>query len=701
MPTSVRIDPQAVLALSDTVTLAADDAATLRTGVLRWFGAADLDGAPTAGQLADADDGLTLLATVLRARATQAAYPMADLVGVSLAADVAEADRALLTYLGPDPARVADGQRAAAELRDGGEMPSDELVARIRASADDPSFVLGFVNALGLDGAAGAIVRASSTHPDAYGGLSAPPEREAWGARQRALLDALGTTLATASMGTGAFANQAGDADAWVAAITADPSSTRYGGEGAALALLAMYGRLQPDVLADVAEGVYRYERAWTEQSDAALWQPRSDNGSTYLGVRTPEGLHAYDPLASLLTALGDQPLAAQTFFCRAGEVVRDVDGSPRRLNERLVYLFEARRWPTDSGAGFGRALAAATTELRDYETEGMRSATLASQTIAIVAGHTGYDDGFLGDGWYAPVGTRHALAEIVADYMPDVFATLQRSGPLDPAAGWYADSPAGFPPNGPYGIVTTQEMLATVIRTIGTNPDDAQLLLASVLTTQQLHLRWATHELALANPTLAADLLTDAGGGGARRSLAPLSNAASNGAAALGFIVHQAYVGDSQDQARMAAAQQRWAELLQLGISLPFVPTPAGPWGKLLVGQATSRLFNAWKAGVPSDAASEYGTIDETIETRMEQVALNTLAAEGLLHPTEPIIGYEPPPDSAFMVNPTTGRPIRPLQFDFSSPGYAAWAMVYKPTQWFNANFALPYIDAFPRIGG
>lgn len=693
MPT-VFLSTTGLLGAAAQARTAADDADDLRRRLLTWLPSVGLDDPAAVARMTRVDEVMGLLAGVLDARAGLAAYTIAGPVAVALAQDVRQAELALLQFLGPNPTRVADGQRAAEELRAAYGRPDPALLAVLRAGAGDPSFALGLTTALGIDGAGLALARSSNANP---GSLSAGAEEiDAWIAGHRELLDVLGSLYALASHGTGAFAGPATDADAWIAAITVEPLDSEHTAQGQAAALLLAGHDLPPDVLRAVADGVYTYELT-ASQGSMPLWFPRADSSGVYVGPLDRDMQQVYDPLDSILHALARQPDVAQAFFTAGDVTVRSIEGGDRRFNERLVYLLEDRRWP-DDGAALGEALVAATTFHRDAADAGRTSAELASQTIALVAESTGDGDGWFDAGWQAPTALRPALATILVDYMPDVFHIVSAPAftPGDPGA-WFAASPPGFPPHGPYGLAVTSTMLETVVGTIGTNPDDARRLLASVLGTQQLRTAFAIDQLRLGDPDLAAHFLFD--GGPELTTEVPLQNATIEGSTALGFIVNHAFQGDRADQADQAEAQRMWADLVGTALALPVLPSPAGPWGKLVLSQATKRIMTAWAGSVPSDATSIYGSIDEEVRLQMEALVLNQLAAEGLLHPGVEVPGYEPPPDTAFVLD-RTGQPAQPLRFDPESDTYQEWYALYAPRPWVLSQVVLPYMAAFPNVG-
>ena len=662
------IDPEAVRTLARRLDAAADEADHLRTRLLGVLTLAALDDASPAGALLAVDEELRLVAAVLRSRAAQAEYPLRDMTAFALAADATRAARALDLVVGPIADGVAEGRHAAQRLLRAGSGTA--LLPRILGRADDPSFAHGFAEVLTPLRAAELVLERSSLGPySPSAGPSGPDERAAWSDGQRLLLDALAHVYVTATQWSGPTALVPVGADAWVQTITTDA-----GGRGAALALLLAHGDFDDAFLTAIAGGVYEYERAHARGS-SPLWRPRSYVGSTYIGPIAPDGSHAYDPMASVLGALavGGRAAAAQAFF----------GGGPE--SARLAYLLGARRWPTDDGAGLGAALAAATTLVRDRSDAGRVSAQLASHAIAVVGARTG-----TGRGWLAPEGVRPALAAIVASYMPDVFQTVQAAVTQRRPEGYAAGNPS-FPPDGPYGATFTVDDLRLAIEAVGTDPERTRQLVAAVLGTERLRLGYAIDRLAAADPSLAADFLTDAGGGG-RASLALLTNAVAASGSALGLVIAHGYRGLRDAEARRAEAQRQLRELLAIAVDLPFVK-PAGEWGKLVLDHVTAQLFEAWQARAPNDAGAVYGALDLAVANELRDQVLDQLLARGLLTPGVAIAGFVPPPPGALVAGSD------PPRFDRRSAAYVDWATSYAPHSWIEVQVGLFYANAFGRV--
>jgi hypothetical protein len=406
--------------------------------------------------------------------------------------------------------------------------------------------------------------------------------------------------------------------------------------------------------------------------------------------------------LASLLAALGATAIGAQRFFDAGGEVARTLGGVARPVSERLLYLLESRPWPEDAAAGLGAALEAATTEVRDRTADGRRSAELASQVVAVVGANTGDGAGgfwiFGDDGWRAPEGVRDALTTIVADYMPDVFLGLQVPAEAGPPAGWSSDANPLFPPLGPYGAVFRPTELAAVVETIGVDPERTRRLVAATLGTERLAFGHALDGLLAHDPELATVFFSASGGRGPPVSLVTVENAVSAAGRTLGFLVDHGYTGLRDAEARAAAARAHTSELLQVAIALPFVPTPTGPWGKLVVSRVTGAVFDAWQRAAPRTAAAAYGTLDEQVTAELRDLVLDDLLARGLLSPSLPIVGFEPPPAAA-LVRRADGAPVDPPRFDRTTAAYVAWAARYAPASWIHTQVDLLYLSQFRRV--
>lgn len=154
-----------------------------------------------------------------------------------------------------------------------------------------------------------------------------------------------------------------------------------------------------------------------------------------------------------------DQPLAGDS---SAGQKVQ--------VGERLRYLLQERTWAerdhSGEGDGLGKALRAATIAFRNRDASGMTSASIASQTIALVGSKTneGSDGGWFGigkdDSWKMYTGMRDEIADIVADYAPDLFREYSDAQGAEDTLGppWsLRDNPADLP-GGPYGMVFNRD---------------------------------------------------------------------------------------------------------------------------------------------------------------------------------------------------------------------------------------------------
>ncbi|WP_205649298.1 hypothetical protein, partial [Schaalia canis] len=88
----------------------------------------------------------------------------------------------------------------------------------------------------------------------------------------------------------------------------------------------------------------------------------------------TEKAQAAFDPVASYMSALGNNPTAAHAFFTTGGE-------------ERVQYWVEKRRWGHDNFDGLLSALDAAITQGNNPSQPS--SARLASSTIEYLANRT------------------------------------------------------------------------------------------------------------------------------------------------------------------------------------------------------------------------------------------------------------------------------------------------------------------------
>lgn len=326
-------------------------------------------------------------------------------------------------------------------------------------------------------------------------------------------LDHAGVSLATYS---NHVANPAALADEWYNAITGngtdDLNQHPNPENAAALTLLIKRGgqhaEFDATFLGDLTNQVYDWERSF---GGDAVWGPLNDQFSPGYGVKEPIIEYGdtttsadnitypgtpFDGLANLLSGMEMSPEAAERFFTYEGDgtYVDQVEYKGEHVNEKLLYLFADRKWPTDDGDGFGVALRNAATHSRDEGdgspdslTKGDRAARLASQSVFIIANETGRGDSWKDDGWQIPAGMRDDVGYMLAAYAPDIHRISQAEGDDISGNNWVFgdhDSENGY--HGFMGLAASSEDLATVLQGVGRGDDKEGI--TAVLTSQIAH---------------------------------------------------------------------------------------------------------------------------------------------------------------------------------------------------------------------
>ncbi len=625
------------------------------------------------------------------------------------------------SQLPADPPEVAirRGQLAAQGLKDSHGKPDDDLLNSIQAGMNDPYFAHGFATSI-TPAELGQVVLAAGRDRDSLGmtGTATAQDYADWEARYRRMLTVVGTTLATATRGTGDLAMPADYAQQWVTAIT-DPPYTQQGhsppGSGAAAAMFLRNGVYATPFLDTVSVGVYDYERATAK--DGPLWRPRSQIDSTYLGAYAPDGGQAYDPLESVMAGLGHNAEAAQHFFTGGGTENITIHAGTGDVtvpvNGRMKYLIDDRVWPTENGDGLGNALEAASTTWRDRGPQGQVSAQIASQAFALIGDKTGQGahDGirdwgpWADNGWQMPTAMRDSVARMLSTYMPDVFRVAPGGNSSDTLGGtWYSTSNPGFfpPDGGPYGAVMDKKLMENLLGTIGQNDQDVKVVLAGAAATYQLRLSQSLAMELGNNPNVPALMIKGMAAG-------ITCSAANDGSTVFGFIVNSAYQGAHDDEELAKKRAEALKDILTVASSLPPLKIEAGPWTTLVIDETKSRILDKIGEGPSSDASGTYSTMDEDTKAYLEENTFNALLAAGYLEPkyyaqaNRDVGGasYQPPDPGAFKRD-ASGNPVDPPEFDFGSDAFKNWYHTYGGTvrAWIDTNVVTPYNNAWSNVG-
>ncbi|GAB3923561.1 hypothetical protein GCM10029976_013940 [Kribbella albertanoniae] len=639
---------------------------------------------------------------------------------------IVKIDESLLSTLPPDQARAL-GADAAKQVNGAHSTLSPELIAVLAKNQNDPYFALGFAGNADLKQVSWAL-RLASRERERIIAESGPKsaELEQWKVQYTSLVTGLGTTLGTATRDLEGVGLPPGFAEKYADAITegktrsSTPSDVAYG-QGQSLSMLLPYGRFSTKFLDTVSTKVYDYEYAHKEDP---VWEPRSywEPYHSFAGAYQPDGKAMPDPMANILEALSHNPQSAQNFFdvanSHAAPTTVEINGQQVVVNNRLKYLLQDRTWHYDNGDGLGNALQTATTTWRDRTDNGRTSATIASQTFALMGQQVGQgkDGGwFMGlnekQGWEPGMSMRDSLAHMFASYAPDLIRvagvpTLESD---DLTKGWiqksdkYApDEGQFFPSDGPLGATMDANSLKNLLKLIGADEGNVMIVSVGVLAAGQL----------LFGQGLAAGLAKDPGN--AVKLLTGHENSPAADAVAgqlantLSEVMNDAYLGDSADQAFQKRKAEAVSRALGLALKLPIIPAPKGPWTGLLLDNAKSAVLDAIAKGPKQDADEVWNAAAASGQTRLRDLAMTSLLDAGYFA-REVYAGantpqapdkFVPPPNAAFKLGPD-GHPVEPLAFDFTSRAYTNWAVRAQqaPMKWINLSVILPYRLKFPAL--
>lgn len=503
---------------------------------------------------------------------------------------------ALAGFGSPEEAE-AEARRIADELLDSRGDPSDELIAELRAHAADPYFASAFAKRIPFEDL-GPLLTDTATRIDPR--LLDYQERLD---RYNLLVEGLGSTLATATRQTAPELRLPDDyADDWLRLMTDGDAQDFY---PAAAAQLLRHGSYGTDFLDSLATGVYEFEL----ENPNTPWGNRLNEGL----LTRPGAEHALagypDPMTGIMEALGNNPAAALRWF--------DTD------TERLRYVIQDRIWPSDNGAGAGRALEAATTVFRggtlpdpgnpgrviaDENSPGWKSANLASHAFAYLGERIG-DDTSSGFPWVGsdrgrqvPTGMRESVGRMLSAYMHDIYrvtAVGQGQGGDPDVPGVYVGiTPL---PGYPAGALVDPEDLKQIIRSIAPDHEAMQLVVNSGLLMAANVTSWAFD-------AGVSDQAVDSKVVGAGNSMA--------------FIVGNAVAGDIGDETFRAAERQRSVQWLS-GLA-GLVPVPGGKFVEYVVDQGRSGLA-ADLARLPGESARDRANhSDVVVRGSLQRVVLD-----------------------------------------------------------------------------
>ncbi|WP_405058665.1 hypothetical protein OG474_38875 [Kribbella sp. NBC_01505] len=634
-------------------------------------------------------------------------------------------DESLLSTLTPDQARALGKDIATKINADPGHL-SPELVAVLAKNQSDPYFALGFAGTTDLKQLSWALRFASRERESIlteHGKKS--PELAAWTRQYTTLVSALGTTLATATRDVEGVGLPAGFAEKYADAITegksqsSTPSEVMYG-QGQSLSMLLRYGRFSTRFLDTVSSKVYDYEYA---HKDNPVWAPRSfwEPNRVFAGAYQPDGRIMPDVMANVLESLSRNPEAAQNFFDvsnpHAATTDIEVNGQKVAVNSRLKYLIQDRAWPDfpdkypdlpgtwpgDAGDALGNALQSATTTWRDRTPEGRTSATIASQTFALIGDHIGqgkvvgsykgYNDH---QGWKPGTAMRDSLARMLASYSPDLIrvAGLGNGVKDKQSAGWLAEAPTGFPPGGPFGAAVSPAALGHIIGILAEDPNHLKVVAAGVGAAGQLMYSYAFAKDLKGDPHVPVDMINGVGKSPA------VFGVATQLSSTMGFLIMNGIKGKKSDEDFDKVRAQNVSNAIGLALKLPFIPMPTGKWTGLILDQVTDASLAAIANAPSNQPTADYESEKSAILENLKELAVSNMLRAGYFDQkyydlaNGPRPGRRlPPPSNAFVLGPD-GKPVSPPAFDFASAGFHDWytRSGMGPSDWVQNSVVDPY---------
>jgi uncharacterized protein YukE len=565
----------------------------------------------------------------------------------------------------------AQGKQAAEQLMNSNGDISPALIAQIQEQSGNPYFANGL--AANIDPEQLNAVLAQYDQRLTESGDYSPEEIAK---RNNAALEAIGTTIGTATQGEGDLTLPPDFEAKWVKAITepgmyeADASAPPN--QAQRLALLMEFGTWGTGFLAGVSSDLYDYERS---KGGDPVWSPKSGPEKIF----GPDGKPRIDVMASVMKALGNNPEASQLFFSGGPTTTIDLDGTKVTVSERMKYLVQDRTWSvmTDgtNGGNLGAALKAATAELRNDGDTGRTSAQLASQLFTVVADKVG--DGsdnpgpFNDDGWQMWQGAKPALADIVASYSTDLFR-IGRPGSnaddlnsvIDPENDIYLQGM-------PYGAAMSRAQMAKVLGTLAIDDDgdkNMDKVLAGLAVASKLRMSRAFQDSLHdgGDPSTPAALFQG-------QNIPRIVTASNESAATLGWVLNTAYSAalDKEDVDKKNAEMA--SKVFDAFTAIPGVG-PTGEWAKFAFDETTSMISD--KIG-ESDATAQgkYNELGPTQESKLEQNLLDEMLGQGYFddryfdeaNGTAASTRYPKPPPGAIDDGP-------PPHFNFDSDAYQKW---------------------------
>ncbi len=617
------IDLEAMQSLVTTMGTAATDLRGVKADLAGILGGVSLDTSPPQ-PLETAASWVESQVPGLRRRLAMAQAIAASTPNFK-AGNAVPIDESKLSTLSPTEA-MKIGTEAANRINDGGEDgPDPELAKWLSEYANDPYFASALAKGSTPDEIAtylrDAGYKMGSTRSD--GMYNSEEDFQSMLVDYKATVAGLSTALSTATRNESPdLALPSGYADDFADTITDDEN---INGEAAILGNLLKDGAWGTDFLDTVSTKVYDYERGDLAES-GRRWGDRTPDSSWYAYDANGDYLDVHDPLAGVLGALGHNAEASQNFFTQGGDETVEMHDQDLVVNSRLKYLTQDRTWAgsknSDEGDGLGQALRAATTVFRNRLPSGETSATLASQTIALVGWKT-HDD----DGWHMYDDMRDDVADIIADYTPDMYREYsENSGaPDDIAAGWFnSNNPADLP-NGPYGMVFNRDDMKEVLKTLGENPENIDKISVAALAFNRVKVNYALGQID--DPELKWKILKG-------DDVPEYVNPSLVGPTVLGGILQDAYDGLDDKEKRDKAKAEAISKWLDIAGSLPVLKIPGeglkvvyANWG---VDKLKSAALGQLAKGPSGTAESLYSSRDTSTQEALQHDTMNLLLQNG-----------------------------------------------------------------------
>jgi hypothetical protein len=289
------------------------------------------------------------------------------------------------------PAAVReDAGRVAEAINGGGDQISDELLGLLEGNSLDPYFAQALAEQVDPHALAGFMSavegRRLALAAGSAGTSDSGRELQGWNARYDRFLDGVGTALGLATQNSGDLAAPAGFTQAWATAMT-DPGRP---GDASRLALVISRGGFAGDFLLAVTRQVVAAERggARSPYRGKDYWYAGTHTGADSFAAVDPDPhgpgyTDAYDPLASLLAAVGRSPQAAYALFSQGQSATVTVGGADVAVNGSLHYLLTERQWEASAAHGLSVAIRAAVTPVPGGSTI---TATIAGDLNHILA---------------------------------------------------------------------------------------------------------------------------------------------------------------------------------------------------------------------------------------------------------------------------------------------------------------------------